>query len=715
MSTSRRLAGYFRLLSPAGLCLAAVTALQAQFVPVPQPEETSNRVLQLAAEGKVSEADKALNDALAQCHQPAAPPNCSSLLTFTAAYLAQQKGAEGITDARNLYSAILHNDPDNGPALNNLALVEDSAGNNQRAEELWATAIARDPERAGHYALLLGDHFARLKNIGEALKAYDSAERALPNAAAPRRRIVSAYRSTTEIDNLDQLDARAQSWEQVDSPNARSAYELLMARWSSTEATRSKADAVLVRWSTLLALSDGLDLDSLAALPTSWETPAISELRAYLRDPAQPTHWSWWRASPDRYGATFAFARAMGRAQLRTGGEDGPKKAQFCYQWALRSATPGSLSDSLEGSNGYLRVSQELASLLFEHPELDPENRQFSQVLEQLYQGKMRAIERGDHKISQAYHTTLAYIYVARDNWCAKPLTPGYMSASYQLGAVLEDADSRERAEGYFQPLPEIKNLLATGLIKCGKKAEAAKMSVTSAMAYLDSDALNESKTSLEQAVSLGWTGGEIAQLEEIVRTRSQPEKAVVLPMSVEKLPALFRPSGVITEAFLRRQRFKLYADAVTILKAEPERLTCALEAYRLAVEADTNLTGAGDLLRWESIETALLSGTNGRPSRSRLVPFARSGTVAVRPKQLPISLAGSDKSTAIAIQEDTPNAVAVLRAVGVQNAAKIKSDIRLGMGKVFVRPAVGDTDPAIRQLMNDPLLKAFVRRDTGL
>src|SRR5437868_1010781 len=84
VSTSCRLSRYFRLFPPAGLCLAAVTVLQAQFVPTPQPEKTSNRVLQLVAEGKVSEAEKALNDALAQCHQPAAPPNCSSLLTFTA-------------------------------------------------------------------------------------------------------------------------------------------------------------------------------------------------------------------------------------------------------------------------------------------------------------------------------------------------------------------------------------------------------------------------------------------------------------------------------------------------------------------------------------------------------------------------------------------------------------------------------------------------------
>ncbi|HEY6127283.1 MAG TPA: hypothetical protein VIW23_03790 [Candidatus Acidoferrum sp.] len=704
-----------RSMIPGLFLLAAAAGAEAQMVGTPQPEKVSNRVLQLASEGKIAEAQKALDEALAQCRQPAAPPNCAFLLTFTSAYLAQQKGLAGADEARKLYTAILGSDPTNGPTLNNLALLEDSAGNAQKAEQLWSSAIASDPERAGHYALLLGDHYLRLKNLSGALEAYDTSERSLPSASAPRARVLSAYRSLEGTEGLDGLDGRARDWQSVDPGSARAAYELLMARWSLVPATVAKADDVLVRWGTLLALNDWLEPSSLLSLPESWKSPAISELRAYVREPVAPVHWNWWRGKPDRFGATFAFARAMGRFELRNDAGEGPKKALQCYQWALHSMTPGTVGDSSEASSGYLLVSQELASLFFDHPELDSNQRQFSEVLEILYAGKLRAIDRGDRRTSQAYHTTLAYIYVARNTWTARPGTPPYMSAAYQLQAVLDDAEARERSEGYFQPLPEIKSLLVKALLASGDRARASELAVAAAVAYLDADALPESRGALDQARSLGANPADVTHVNEIWKARNAPNKAYQAPLTPAKLPALFRPTSAIGQAFLARQRFKICADALATSKEETSRLHSALEAYRLVTEERTHLVGAADLLRWQAVESALLASTSGRPMRPRVIDLRGAKPLDKQGQLLPITLAGNDHPVAISVQQDTPNAVAVLNTVGVENAAKVRPFIRLEMDKVFVVPAVGDAKPAIDRLMKEPSLRALVRGDTAM
>lgn len=691
--------------------LLVVNCSSGQMAPTPQPDKVSNRVLQLAAEGKIDEAEQTLQAALTQCRQAGAPPNCSALLTFTQAYLAQQKGAAGTAEARELYSRVLNADPGNGAALNNLALVEDSVGNALKAEELWGKAIMNDPERAGHYALLLGDHFLRLQNTSDALKAYESAERFSPTAAAPRRRIVSTYRQMEGIGGLEGLEGSAKEWELTDPSNARAAYELLMSRWSSNSSSVNKADKILVRWGTLLARNDWLNGNSLSFLPENWKTPAIQELLAYMEAPAQRPQWNWWHSTPDRYGATFEFARDVGRLQLRSG-KEGIQKAQSCFQWVLQSVTPGDLMGSKSEIDGYLRVSQELASLYFDHPELDPGNEKFSEMLARLYEGKMLAIEVGDRRISQAYHTTLAYIYVSRGIWRARPGTPGYMSAAYQLQAVLDDAAIRERTEGNFQPLAEIKDMLARAFVESGDGLNARNMSFSASLAYLDSDAIKDSQRLLEQSASFGAKGPEVTRVQQIIAARLGPENIRLDQLNSEKASWLFMPSEVVPVEFLKRQQFKIYGDLLNSITVGPQHLTVALRAYQLVVDYHTNLVGAGDLLRWQGIESALLRSTNGEPMPTRVVAYNSDQTKAGPRTELPISLAGDDRPNAVAVQQETPTAVEVLRAVGVSKVHEIQPYIRLRRGQLFIAPELGsvEADPIIQQLKNDPMLRAVIK-----
>jgi len=68
------------------------------------------------------------------------------MLNYTRAYLAQQRGGVSIEEARTYYQRVIAEQPSNGAALNNLALIEDSLGNSPEAERLWQNAIRADSQ-----------------------------------------------------------------------------------------------------------------------------------------------------------------------------------------------------------------------------------------------------------------------------------------------------------------------------------------------------------------------------------------------------------------------------------------------------------------------------------------------------------------------------------------------------------------------------------------
>ena len=674
----------FTLALAAAAVLAAVQTATAQMNPTPQPEKISNRALQLAAEGKLAEADQTLQEALAQCRRSGAPPNCAALLDFTRAYLAQQRGRQGAEESRAFYRNVLATQPANAAALNNLALVEDSLGNHTEAENLWKQAIQNDPGRTGHYALLLGDHYLRLKNIAAAVDSYDQAGQAAPEAGVPRRRILEAYRQLPGTDGLEPLESRVGQWERVDAENARAAYEFLMSRWYSS--SQSGAERCLVRWAGLLARNDWLVAQSLAAIPGSWDHPGVRELRVYESDPLRPAQWDWWRKSPDRLAVTFDIAWATGR-RLRTA-ENGPANAERCWQSALRVVPADLLAVEFPAAvNGYLRVSQELASLYFESPSLDPQHATMDEMLRRLYEGKMTAIETGDWRVTQAFHTTLALIYVARGTWEAAPGTPSYMSAWYQLQAVLDDASKRERSEHFYQPLPEIKSALATTLTHIpSKRNQAGAMYFQAALAYLDADAPTEASKMFTAHRELGPLDTAAKQFEQILAARTNPPGVSLTAINSQAAPWLYRASGSLDDGFLKRQRFKIYADLAGSSSAGPTKLEAAFEAYDLAAEQQTNLVGGGDLLRWQRVEATLLSSGNLQAAPARVVTAKGPGSGPTE-AGLRITLAGEDRPAAVVMRKETAVAAQVIRTVGVDKMRDVQPYLRLRPEGVEIAP----------------------------
>lgn len=678
--------------------------------PTPQPDKVSNRALQLAAEGQLAEADKALQEALAQCRQSGAPPNCAALLNFTRAYLAQQRGRQGANEARDFYRNVLAAQPSNAAALNNLALVEDSVGNSAEAESLWKQAIQNDPPRAGHYALLLGDHYLRLKNIAGAVDSYDQAGQATPEAAVPRRRILEVYRQISGSDGLEALEARAVQWESVDAANARAAYEFLIRRWSA--GSQAGAERCLVRWAGLLARNDWLDTQSLAGLPASWDHPGVRELRNYETDPLSPPQWNWWRRDANRLAVAFEIARATGRRQLSEA-EGGPARAERCWQSALRVVPPELLTAEFpDAVNGYLRVSQELASLYFESPSLDPMQSRMSEVVRRLYEGKMTAIERADWRVTQAFHTTLALIYVARGTWDSAPGTARYMSASYQLQAVLDDAGRREKNEHFYQPLPEIKSALATTLTHIPeKKNQAGPIYFQAALAYLDADSPTDAAKMFAAHRELGPLNPGAKQFEQILSARTNSAALSITAINRAGAPWLYQASGSLDDSFLKRQRFKIYADLASSSNIGPAQLEAALEAYGLAAEQQTNLVGGGDLLRWQRVEATLLATGNLQAPPARVLIAKGPGSTE---GGLRITLAGEDRVAAVPVRKETPVAAQVIRAVGITKMQEVQPYLRLRAGGLEITPVTERPElaPLLEKIKNTPNI-TLTRRPT--
>ena len=79
-----------------------------------------------------------------------------------------------------------------------------------------------------------------------------------------------------------------------------------------------------------------------------------------------------------------------------------------------------------------LRLYQELASLYFRSPELDPRGVKLNRIVQDLFQGKAQFILERNWKATQSFHTVLAQIFVERGVW-----EKGAFGAEFQLRATL--------------------------------------------------------------------------------------------------------------------------------------------------------------------------------------------------------------------------------------------------------------------------------------
>jgi hypothetical protein len=224
------------------------------------------------------------------------------------------------------------------------------------------------------------------------------------------------------------------------------------------------------------------------------------------------------------------------------------------------------------------------------------------------------------------------------------------------------------------------------------------------ALSYLDAGSLKDAREMLKAHRKLGPPDAAAGQFEQILVARTNPIGLSVAATNSESSPRLFRTSGTLDESFLKRQRFKIYADLAGNLNAGPAQLGAALEAYGLAVEQQSSLVGGSDLLRWQRVEATLLASANAQATSARKLTTNWSGTAPAK-TFVRITLAGEDRPTAVIVRKETPVAAQVIRTAGVARIRDLQPYLRLHPEGIEVAPVPAGSDlaPSLDRIKRTP------------
>ena len=611
------LAGLAGWLTMVALTAAPVSAAGLSAMAV---DRVASEAMRLHETGRSVDALALLERGVVDCGADADGRSCRVALHVRAAYIAERQ-SRGEKDPEPLerraaafYEDVLRDDPGHGPALNNLALVYRALGELARGVAILQSGQSTNVDMASMLAVTLGDLLREQKKADEALDAYRRALREDPDDVGAAGRIVGLYRDLipARIGELPKLLAEWSRRSTLDDVVEQGHRSIMQTTYMREE---SLALASLVAWVELSARRRWISPRSLGILPPAWKHPAVADLARYLATPDQPPSGNWWtRVLPTR-NALAGVALAIGHERLGRGDSPGARA-----RWATGLAFApeyDAYQFASELKGGWIvraDLESELASLYFKYPGLDPQQREFSRLVQDLFAGKVQVIQLGDREAIQRFHTVLGLIFAQRGQWTA---SPSYMGAIYQLDNAIKTADGRQSERGP-QPLPELKALLAEGYAAAGRPPGARATYIQAAAAYLDTDDLPKARAMLDRAkrISAAPQPAEPA-LEALVTSRSAIPGAttadIVSEGGVRKSAAyawIFGASlpGVNAE-FLARQRFKALADLSARahdLGATPAATRYAAEALNSSVKDVGALIDFGDLARLRSVRNTV-------------------------------------------------------------------------------------------------------------
>lgn len=654
-----------------------------------------------ARTGAVTAEDAAaLARTVTECTQGPAGAPCRAILRFTSGLLAEQRAEseparrEGLLRrAIGHYEAILRETPDHTPSLQSLAAVYVKLGDAGRAEALLVDALRQHPQADG-LALALGDFYRTAKRWDDALRAYVQAAAASSTAELPRRRMVECYRALLP-GRLPEF-RKFLSEIEVGFPSvAESGYRAIITHTLQTD--RPAAEAALVRLVSVLAAARRLTPDRLDRLPAGW-APVV-ELKRYVETPDQVPPAPWWRGPIEHRHGLAEAALALGHQAALEG-----KVAETAARWEVgRRVAPDYDVYAFGPLRGFRVVRLDLQTALalhyFKFPSLDPGERKFAAVIQDLFRTKAGAYAADDLPSIQRHHTVLGTILAQKKAW-----NPGRVDgALFQLENALKTAAKRDGREGTYQPLPELRGLFADGLAATNEVDRARATYVEAAQAYLDTDGLRDTGRMLERARSLARDGRapesvRIAQLETILRTRDEIAQATGSKLDPASGDYAFAANGshgwiagpppsALGKDFIERQRFKVLSDLVERARTAGQPAASqefARRAFKTAVEGVEHLTGTGDLLRLERIR-ARATDQKVLDFKPLTVEQARTTNV-VAPKTWVLTDSAVGRAAYVHVEHDDLLAAKVVGELSRTPVAD-RPDFRVSRGRIVLPP----------------------------
>src|SRR5262249_34010403 len=193
------------------------------------------------------------------------------------------------------------------------------------------------------------------------------------------------------------------------------------------------------------------------------------------------------------------------------------------------------------------------------------------------------------------------------------------LNAIFQLDNALKTAARRDARDGSYQPLPELRAQLAQGYQATGDAASARATYLAAAQAYLDPDALELARRTLQSATALPSPAASdrdvVSELDRVIAARSDVDAAAGRQLDPSAADYAFRADGAhgwlfgqslrLPAPFVDRQRFKRLADLAVGVNEAGHRAAAgdlAAQALSIAIERITVFTGPGDMVRIEKL-----------------------------------------------------------------------------------------------------------------
>jgi tetratricopeptide (TPR) repeat protein len=566
----------------------------------------------LHAKGQFGTARASLDEALNDCGDGTDGRDCRAVVVAGLGSMLQRQAAADQPNAESLiqeavgyYDRVLAEDPSQRDALYGKALAYRGLGPRESQESFFADAAGRDSSRLAVYYSFQGDYYAATRRWPAAVAAYRRALDVDPGNDGARGGLVEALGAGGRR-GAGELLAQGRAWSVRYPASAARAYgAALVSAFAGGAPVDSLAEQAYVGLVAAQSRSGRSPWRLPAGVPADWSPP--QELRAFMSNPV-PAAVPWWSRTAERRRVLAQAALSQGRQALSEGDV---AKAERIWAGAATAAEPT--------SSASLDLQRELAVLYFQQPTLDPDGRKFAALEHQIFAGKMGALNAGDLEAAQRYHTTLGLIYAERGVWQS---TNFARNARQQLTWALAKAEERESPERFYQPLPELRLLLARG------SAGGARAFLAAANAYLDADELAAADSAFRSA----GVQSELLALRRRLAGGGAGAARDCGPAALGRLRTL------TDRGFATRQRFKILADCAG-LRAVAERRAHAMHAFRLVDTSRITLVGMADVARLERVVTMILGGEEPGTHAPQLeVSAARTGL------SIPVSLPGETR-----------------------------------------------------------------------
>jgi tetratricopeptide (TPR) repeat protein len=641
-----------------------------------------NEALAVSDSGKFAQARRNLQQSLTACPAGPAGRECRILYSSGLGSLLHRQAA---VDRRNrdslylgavaYYERILKEAPDNSEAIYGKALSYRALGPQEWMEPFFKQAPSLDAGRSALYYTFLGDYYAAGQRWPNAVEAYKRAVQQDAGEEGARSGLIAALAAQGPQTSRELLQY-ARDWQARYPGSAADAYRAALRSSFSQGPGDAAADVAVVGLVRTQA-RNGLTLGEVPpGVSTDW-TP-VRELRAFLSE-SRPEAAPWWMQGQERREGLAQAALAAGRDAASEGKYE---RAELIWTQALKLVYPPAVV--------LLDLNRELALLYFRQPRLDPDQRKFDALEQRLFESKGEALAGGDTEAAQRYHTTLGLIYVERGQWEGQIFAHG---ARQQLTWALDKADQHRRPS-FYQPLPELRLLLAHGLDSL-RRPGAARRYAEAAMAFLDTDDFGAADSAARKATRLDWDATAPTQVLVLRSQLARGGRAAVEACTTERIATIGRVGNAeyavrqrLAE-FLARQRFKILADCV---KAGPSnrRREKAIAAFRLADSAVT-LVGGGDLVRFERVMTTLLDPFGVSFEAAHLDPAPPWGDQYIQ-----VSLPGETRPLQVAAALDDVIAARVVAELG----SSVKPfPIAVSAGVLTVPATPGVAPPVLQRL----------------